>query len=173
MKEKTVWIKKTTDAFTPIDAYYEHVCFPFVGSTILLCNNCEHLLICIFRALKLKYHRVTLGQKTNVVKTDSRIKRLLGNDRFRQLVISLTRTNEHFNRAKHAHCAAYPEIAHDQALLDPTYDWSQVDLHVVDVSTSEHLIISAEKRQAIKSDIGQTIAVLLDLKKRVEEATDL
>lgn len=165
------WIRKTNpETTTPIDRYYAGVYCPFVGSTILLCNNCEHVLACTFAALELPYKRRTLGRKIRQIEDKrSLFERLIGSEQLAVLLDYLGKTNEYFQLAKHAHLVADSGVGDNQDLMDPDFDFDGLDLRIADVSTLDVITLTPRDRKSISHHVGNTLSLLWPLKRAAEE----
>jgi hypothetical protein len=165
-----IWIKKNDlSSVTPLDRYYDRVYCPFVASTVLLSNTCEHLLACTFAALRLKYERRTLGQKIAAIRKRRQLfETLIGSDVLASTLEALDRANEYFQLAKHSHFAGYPEVGHNQSLLEDDFDFDQLDLKIVDVSTLQEITLTAQDRRCIQTHLAATSQKLIPLKEAAE-----
>lgn len=164
-----MWIRKTTARRGPLDAYYGNVFLPFVGNTIMGCNNCEHVLACAFAALRLPYMRVTLGGKINTMKKRRAIfEALVGTTSLDEMLSGLTEVNGYFQLAKHAHLELPADFDKNLAALEPDFDWDQVDLLLRDVSTLAPVIVTGPMRRASLARIFEVRDSLFPLKERAE-----
>lgn len=165
-----IWIKKITAHRGPLDAYYGNVFLPFVGNTILGCNNCEHVLACTFAALRLPYVRVTLGGKINTMTKKKRaiFDALVGKTSLDAMLSGLAEVNGYFQLAKHAHVEFPVDFDKNLVALEPGFDWDQVDLLLRDVSTLDRVTVTGQMRRASLARIFEVRDSLFPLKERAE-----